>query len=59
MAFADAGRGVIQAGAVGVFGAFWASSFTNFSIWSSWWEGILLSLMALLMAAPARGAKTA
>lgn len=35
---------------ISLFGAFWVSSMINFSIWSSWWQGVFLILTAILLA---------
>lgn len=45
------------AGAAGLAltAAFWSSSFFNFSIWSAWWQLVLLLLLAFMLAARPTG----
>jgi O-antigen ligase len=37
--------------AIGLYGAFWGSALVNFSIWAAWWQGTLLVLTAMTLAA--------
>src|SRR3546814_7070845 len=43
------------AATAGLFVAFWTMSLSNFSIWSSWWQGAFLTLLVMLLAVPRRG----
>jgi O-antigen ligase len=41
-----------RAAGVALFGAFWGSSFFNFSFWENWWQATLLVLLTLIAAGP-------
>tara|TARA_A100001037_G_scaffold297284_1_gene319085 strand:- start:7111 stop:8424 length:1314 start_codon:yes stop_codon:yes gene_type:complete len=40
---------------ISIFAAFWSSSMINFSIWSSWWQGMFLIITAIVLAFSSNG----
>ncbi|MEX2650553.1 MAG: O-antigen ligase family protein [Alphaproteobacteria bacterium] len=43
-----------SAAGLGLMAAFWGSGLVNFSLWAAWWQGVLLILLAFLLATGGR-----